>query len=101
MKLSDIGRFHGRGLSLWWTIPFVVIWSVWEEENEKIFQRWSLLEDFILVLSLRIAKWILVRKDFNDFCMNDILFNWELAWRMGWLGIRVLSYGRPLHSRSF
>lgn len=101
MKLSDIGHFHRRGLSLWRIIPFVVFWSVWKEGNDKIFQRWSLLEDFILVLNLRIAKWILVRKDFNDFCVNDILFNWELAWRMGWLSIRVSSYGCPLHSGSF
>lgn len=29
------------------------------------------------MVSLRIAKWVLVRKEFVNIMMNDILFNWE------------------------
>lgn len=28
-------------------------------------------------IDLRVAKWVLVRKEFSNFNLNDILFNWE------------------------
>lgn len=46
--------------------------------NDRIFRGSSCsVSDLVSKVTLRIAKWALVRKEFWNFNLNDILFNWE------------------------
>lgn len=42
----------------------------------------SCIEDLVLVVSLRIAKQVLVRKEFMNINMNDILFKLGCLYRV-------------------
>ena len=61
-------------------LPFVILWSIWRERNDRIFKGVS---SSLLVLinriSMRIAKWALIRKKCCNFSLNDILLNWEVC----------------------
>lgn len=55
---------------------FCYIMSIWGERNNRIVSSISppigaLLE----VVSLRVAKWVLIRKELNHVKLNDILFS--------------------------
>lgn len=47
-------------------------------------------------VSLRVAKWALVRKEFENINMNDILFNWEVVFVFGKRKVRGWYIGLPL-----
>lgn len=65
-------------LLLWRIIPFSVLWSIWRERNEKTFRDSSLsTKNLISMVSLRIAKWALVRKEFSNIRLHVILYYWE------------------------
>lgn len=67
----------GRECFYWDSFPFSFFCFIWKERNESIFSReQSSLEDIILSLALRIAKWTWVRNKFLDLKVDNILHNW-------------------------
>lgn len=59
------GSFFACILFLLMIIPIAILWSVWKERNNKIVRgALTAKEDILYVISLRIAKWASIRKDF-------------------------------------
>ena len=73
----------GNGRLLWRIIPFSILWSIWQEINDRIFNRkessWEVL---LASVTLRIAKWACVRKEFLDIKIDDIVQSWEPCLKM-------------------
>lgn len=62
--------------------------------NGRIFKSdFSSSEELI---TLRIARWVLVRKEFSNSCLNDILINWESWMRCGLIKVRRTIHRSPL-----
>ncbi|XXG72211.1 hypothetical protein AAC387_Pa07g1359 [Persea americana] len=60
-----------------------------KEMNDRIFKRSSLLlTDLVSRITLRIVEWALVRKEFSNFSLNDILLNWEACMGCGFSKVR-------------
>ena len=46
--------------------------------NDRIFKGESSSPmDLIASINMRISKWALIRKEFSNFSLNDIIYNWE------------------------
>lgn len=69
--------FHGCGLLLWRIILFAILSSIWRERNGRIFRGFSSSVAMLITeVSIRVVKWVLIRKEFENLNMNDILSNW-------------------------
>lgn len=78
------GPFYECGLMLWMIIAFPILWLVWREINERIFRgSLSTVDALISRVDLRIVKWSVIQKEFFNFNLNDILFNWEACMGCG------------------
>lgn len=85
------GPFLRCGRSLWRVVPFGISWSIWKERNNRIFRvTSSILVDMISRVTFRIAKWSLIRKEFSNVNLDNILFNWEASMRYSWIKERRL-----------
>lgn len=72
------GPFFGCGQILWRTIPFPIVWLIWKEWNNGIFKNvYSTSQDLRAFIHARIAKWALLKREFYNLSMTDILFNWR------------------------
>ena len=57
-------------------LPFAILWSIWKGINDRIFQgAYASLLELIEVITLRVAKWALLRREFSNFSLNAILLN--------------------------
>lgn len=66
----------GCGRTLWRLIPISILWSIWKERNERIFNnKDSLGEDIVSTMVLRIAKWACLRKECPDLIIDNMLHN--------------------------
>ena len=65
------------------------MWSIWRNRNDRIFRgSSSLSHELISRVALKITKWALVRKEYFNFNLNDILFNWEACMGCGLIKVR-------------
>lgn len=90
------GAFHGCGIMLWRFVPFSILWSIWREKNES--RSSSLVEALTIRVNLRIAKCVVVRKEFSNLNLNDIyiLLDWEACMCCGQgRGKRVIRWWSP------
>lgn len=61
-------------------VLFVILWLVWKKKNDKIFWETSMsVENHLPMVSLRIAKWALSRKEFDNSIVDGALHNWEVT----------------------
>lgn len=97
---SEVGRgsFFACVLLNWRTIPFVILWSLWNERDNKISRGISSSTKYMIsMVSLMNAKQALVRKEFTNFHLNGILLNWEAYTGCGMDKTRkVVSWSCPL-----
>lgn len=57
-------------------IPFFDLWSIWKERNEKTFKKEeSLLKELFSIVAVRVAKWVVVRRDFTNVKIKEIIHN--------------------------
>ena len=79
-KILEAAKAWMGGHILWRMLPFVILWSIWRERKDKIFKGdFSSLLVLINRISMRIAKWALIRKECSNFSLNDFLLNWEVC----------------------
>lgn len=73
--------FFGCGVVLWKLIPYVSLWSVWKERNDRVFRSSSMpMEDLVHLVLLRMAKWVSSREEeFDSIKVDGILHNWEAS----------------------
>lgn len=72
------GPFFGCGQILRRTIPFPIVWLIWKEWNNGISKNvYSTSQDLRAFIHARIAKWALLKREFYNLSMTDILFNWR------------------------
>ena len=96
------GCFVGCSRAFWRITPFAILWSIWKERNNRIFRGLSLTSaELISKITLAIAKWALDRKEFFNFCLYDILINWELCMRCGPVKVRKSILWSPPHVSLF
>ncbi|KAI8528432.1 hypothetical protein RHMOL_Rhmol12G0148300 [Rhododendron molle] len=59
---------------IWDSIPFAVIWSIWNARNQLMFKNkevnWMKTSDLI---KARVAFWVLTKKDGCAYSMDDII----------------------------
>lgn len=56
-----MSRFFGCGAVLWEIIPYVILWSIWKERNDRVFRGSSMpVEDVVQLLLQQIASGRLV-----------------------------------------
>ena len=57
---------------------YAILWSIWRKRNKRIFKSTSsLVEELIFKITITVAEWALVRKEFSNFSLNDVFVNWE------------------------
>lgn len=61
---------HGCGITLWRIVLFSILWSIWREKSES--RSSSPVEALTIRVNLRIAKCVVVRKEFSNLNLNDI-----------------------------
>lgn len=76
---------------------FLLFYGLFGEKNDRIFRGdSSSLSELIATVTLAIAKWALIRKEFSDFALNDIMVNWETCMKCGPVkGRRVAQWSPP------
>ena len=78
MEAWRSGPFKGVGLILWRLIPFSILWSIWKERNNRIFNGKSKdREDIVFMIVLKIAKWASIKKELEHLTLDNNLSNWE------------------------
>lgn len=59
-------------------VLFVILWLVWKKRNDRIFRETSMsVENYLPMVSSRIAKWASLRKEFDSSIVDGALHNWE------------------------
>ena len=68
---------------------FAILWVIWRERNDKIFRvAFSSSVELITSITMRIAKWALVRKEFSNFYLDEVFVNWESCLGCGPIKVR-------------
>ena len=73
----------GNGTILWRIIPLSILWSIWKERDDQIFNREeSNREDLLTIVLLRIAKRASARKKFSNTKIDHIMQNFRVCLKM-------------------
>ena len=69
-------KFKKKEMVLWNIIPLEVLWSIWKQRNDSIFNG-SLVdfEELCDVIKIRIALWFRSSSPSFNFSGNDIVYN--------------------------
>eukprot|EP00268_Persea_americana_P068029 TRINITY_DN9427_c0_g3_i1.p1 TRINITY_DN9427_c0_g3~~TRINITY_DN9427_c0_g3_i1.p1 ORF type:complete len:256 (+),score=22.30 TRINITY_DN9427_c0_g3_i1:1157-1924(+) len=88
--------FVGCVHSLWRMLLSAILWSIWKERNNRIFKgTFSSLSNLVDLITMRIAGWALIRKEFSNFSIDDITVNWEACMGCGPSKMRIYVHWSP------
>lgn len=69
-------RCNKRVKMLWKIIPLAVLWSLWKQRNESLFNDTQAdLEKLCELIKIQIALWFRASSPFFCYLVNDIVFN--------------------------
>lgn len=72
----SLGSFSKRGKMIWRYLPIVIIWSIWEERNRKIFlDKRKTTDQLLECIFIRLANWALEEPCFKEVKADDIIRN--------------------------
>lgn len=74
LRSCSAALFKKRGKVLWRDLPSVIIWSIWEERNLRIFQdKKRSVRQLIECINTRVAFWAFEEPCFKDISMDSLL----------------------------
>ena len=77
-------------------LPSAILWSIWKERNNKVFKgTFSSLTNLIDLITMRIARWALIRKEFSNSSIDDITVNWKTCMGCGPSKMRIYVHWSP------
>lgn len=75
-----VGVFGQRGCMFFLTLLHGIVWGIWKERNRIIFEDKKInLGKVIDAILSEVGSWLLVKKEFVDFSLNDFIQNWNLC----------------------
>ena len=77
-----------RGKQMWCFFSCSLMVRLEGKEFENIQRCFFPTRELIALINLRIAKWALIKKEFSNFSLDDILHNWEACMGCGMIKIR-------------
>lgn len=75
---------------------FSIMWSIWKARNDKISR--DLLVDMdglVSMTGLRLARWLVVRKEFSNVKIDDVIHNCGACMRCGLIKNRIVAISNP------
>lgn len=73
----EFGVKGNRGRMFFKVIHLGVVWGIWRERNKRVFDdtkmsAWEVVGSIVY----EIYSWVLMKKEFLDVSMNDMVRNW-------------------------